>query len=143
MVFSGVDSTDRKRVAYLAHYSRLGLIFCHLFTMKSHAEEIPRSVNRLLDAAGRPPAPEERGRGTGGTLGIFEVGYLGTVGLKHFRHPLGFGMTDAENAVIVKQLSDAVKFALREMEVDSKELEASITILVARLSLRLEYVSSG
>ena len=34
VVYSGVDSTDKKRFAYLTHYTRLGIIFCHVFSMK-------------------------------------------------------------------------------------------------------------
>ena len=34
IVYGAVDASDKKRVAFLSHYSKLGLIYCHVFTTK-------------------------------------------------------------------------------------------------------------
>lgn len=34
VVYAAVDAADKKRFAYLTFYSKLGLIYCHLFSCK-------------------------------------------------------------------------------------------------------------
>lgn len=87
-----MDSTDKKRFAYLTHYSRLGLIFCHMFA-KSKNDDAVRVLRSLVDAkqqeiaelSGGDAEAEAAEKTTGGTVGIFEVLLMGTVPLKQFR----------------------------------------------------------
>lgn len=130
--YVGIDSTDKKRFAYLTHYSRLGLIFCHLFSTKSKNEVIVETINTLQAARPKPPPATEADKhekATGATLGIFEVNYLGEVPLNHLR--LSMAITASEESVIRKQLSDSVSYALRELKIaHDSELPVSTPVVL-------------
>eukprot|EP00729_Bicosta_minor_P001061 gene1061-21457_t len=109
VVYAGQDATDKKRFAYMTHYTRLGIIFCHVFSMKKGAETetVASSINALMLARGKPPVDKfaAHEKTTGQTLGIFELGFVGEVGLRHFKETVA--MTTAEEAMLKKQLADA------------------------------------
>lgn len=93
--YVGVDSTDKKRFAYLTHYSRLGLIFCHMFAkpknddvvgvLRGLVEAKQREMAELSGADDRAAEAEGAEKTTGGTVGIFEVLLMGSVPLRQFR----------------------------------------------------------
>ena len=148
VVFAGVDSADKKRFAYLTHYTRLGLIFCHVFTMKAKAdvEDVVGTINTLLQARARPEAAEadKHERCTGMTLGIFEMSHLGEVQLRHFRNSVA--MTTSEQSTMSRQLSSAVKFAMAELNVtkDANEdaVSAAAVLVVSSEGIRIVELSS-
>lgn len=114
VVYAGQDATDKKRFAYMTHYTRLGIIFCHVFSMKKGAETetVASSINALMLARGKPPVDKfaAHEKTTGQTLGIFELGFVGEVGLRHFKETVA--MTTAEEAMLKKQLADAVRYVV-------------------------------
>eukprot|EP00730_Choanoeca_flexa_P015578 TRINITY_DN7183_c0_g1_i2.p1 TRINITY_DN7183_c0_g1~~TRINITY_DN7183_c0_g1_i2.p1 ORF type:complete len:694 (+),score=209.78 TRINITY_DN7183_c0_g1_i2:106-2187(+) len=75
-IFAGVDAKDKKRLGYLAFYSKLGLIFCHVYTAKDKVcQEV---ASRIMGQVAKQPldsvAEQDRHqKATGATLGIFET----------------------------------------------------------------------
>ena len=130
--FAGIDSGDKKRFGYLTHYSRLGLIFCHLFSGKSKNDVIVQSINTLLATRPKPPPVTEADKHektTGATLGIFEVNYLGQVPLNHLR--LSLAITGSEELQMRKQLSESVTYALGKLQLGSGQADADIENKIA------------
>jgi hypothetical protein len=95
-----VDSTDRKRFAYITHYSRIGLLFCHMFS-KSKNDDVVSALSRALveskaaateltsgldgqmgGSGGAISVSDTVEKTTGATVGIFELLLMGSVALK-------------------------------------------------------------
>eukprot|EP00040_Diaphanoeca_grandis_P035098 m.219698 g.219698 ORF g.219698 m.219698 type:complete len:709 (+) comp33302_c0_seq1:191-2317(+) len=118
-----IDPTDKKRFGYFTHYSRLGLIFCHLFAAsasKTKNDQILKTIEALVQARPKPAVSEadKHEKTTGQTLGIFEVRFLGQLPLKHLKD-LPVAMTTAEELQAKKRLADAVTGTLKELKISS------------------------
>eukprot|EP00039_Didymoeca_costata_P007053 m.95908 g.95908 ORF g.95908 m.95908 type:complete len:708 (+) comp13521_c0_seq1:241-2364(+) len=139
VVFSGVDSTDKKKFAYLTQHTRLGLIFCHCFSVKAKAEVIITTINALRDSIPRidESDADKHEQTTGQTIGIFELGFLGTVALKHFRESVA--ITSAERESLNQRLSQAVRFAVMELKIDTKaeNSKSAVVLVVSSEGIRI------
>ena len=80
-------------------------------TTARHDTDGTAVLQALLSARSKPPAAaveaDKHERTTGGTLGIFELSYIGQVALRHMRAPVA--MTTSENATMSRQLTGASK----------------------------------
>lgn len=131
--FAGVDSTDKKRFAYLTHYSRLGLIFCHLFSGKKNDVTVS-SIQTLV--AGRPKPPpiteaDKHEKTTGATLGIFEVDFVGQVPINDIGR-VSLAITASEEVSVKRQLAQSVTYSLRKLKIGptSEVTEGTPAIMV-------------
>ncbi|EGD76610.1 TK/HMTK protein kinase [Salpingoeca rosetta] len=116
VVYSAVDASDKKRVAVLSHYSKLGLIYCHVFSTKDKVcQEIAGAVQRLVQAKPVDEVSEadRHEKATGATLGIFETDYVGSATKPRNEH--------TSNEEFVGQVVEDLRAAMKEKKKKEKK----------------------
>ncbi len=104
--YAAVDASDKKKFAYITHYSRLGLVYCHCFTAKPRViQDIPHAIMRHVSGMARDPVTEadRHEKTTGATLGIYETWMLGTVAVSCAEGGVYSGKEQVEEAVMALQ----------------------------------------
>eukprot|EP00055_Hartaetosiga_balthica_P004478 m.11777 g.11777 ORF g.11777 m.11777 type:complete len:686 (-) comp3886_c0_seq1:183-2240(-) len=131
IVYSCLDTSDKKKFAFFSHYSKLGLIYCHVFSSKT-SQAMVDIIQKFVEEKSKDELSEADRHlsATGATLGIFEA----MVSFEHQNIPKSSNSNDAVAETVGEMVVDVKS---RKKKKDKGEKPQAVVMVISSEGIRV------